>query len=85
MTRPGRTSLAHGLQVIGRCTRSEQLDSPLTLTCGVGPFNGVWSSTPEATPVGIGLKGPKTRSGAVSVDVCSRDGGFRVKGMACPA
>jgi hypothetical protein len=31
------------------------------------------------------LKGPKTRSGAISVDVCSRDGGFRVKGMACPA
>jgi len=31
------------------------------------------------------LKGPKTRSGAISVDVCSRDGGFWVKGMACPA
>ena len=26
------------------------------------------------------VKGPKTRSGAISVDVCSRDGGFRVKG-----
>ena len=31
------------------------------------------------------MKGSKTRSGAVSVDVCSRDGGFRVKGMACRA
>ena len=31
------------------------------------------------------VKGSKTRSGAVSVDVCSRDGGFRVKGMACRA
>src|ERR1035437_3955251 len=30
------------------------------------------------------LKGPKTRSGAISVDVCGRDGGSRVKGMACP-
>src|ERR1035437_8416108 len=31
------------------------------------------------------VKGPKTRSGTLSVDVCSRDGGSRVKGMACPA
>ena len=31
------------------------------------------------------MKGSKTRSGAVSVDVCSGDGGFRVKGMVCRA
>jgi hypothetical protein len=47
--------------------------------------------TQERMPAGrapttfTSLKGPKTRSGAISVDVCSRDGGFRVKGMACPA
>jgi len=33
----------------------------------------------------LDVKGPKTRSGAATVDVCGRDGVFRVKGMACQA
>ena len=66
------------------------VNDPISREAIGGYFGGIGPRSPMVSWRGTShraacLEGPKTRGGAVTVDVCSRDGGFRVKGMACQA
>ena len=66
--------------------RSEDRREPVLIVSPKVHPRSTWSENTNRVEAKMQyLKGSKTRSGAVSVDVCSRDGGFRVKGMACRA